>query len=98
MPLVFVTELWYYYQVNNKQEKTLQSIFQRPIRADISWSSVLSLFLALGAKVEEGAGSRIHVELNGEDASFHRPHPQKETDKGTVVSVRRFLENAGVRP
>ena len=29
---------------------------------------------------------------------FHRPHPRKETDKGAVKSVRKFLENAGVRP
>lgn len=26
--------------------------------------------------------------LNEEEAVFHRPHPQKETDKGAVVSVR----------
>jgi len=25
-------------------------------------------------------------------------HPHKETDKGTVLSVRRFLETGGVRP
>ncbi|HOD42092.1 MAG TPA: hexulose-6-phosphate isomerase, partial [Candidatus Wallbacteria bacterium] len=30
-------------------------------------------------------------------AVFHRPHPQKETDKGSVQSMRRFLENAGVK-
>jgi hypothetical protein len=36
--------------------------------------------------------------LNNEDAVFHRPHPRKETDKGAVVSMQRFLENAGVKP
>jgi hypothetical protein len=29
---------------------------------------------------------------------FHRPHPKKETDKGAVKSVRRFLYEAEVRP
>jgi hypothetical protein len=29
---------------------------------------------------------------------LHRPHPQKETDKGAVVSMRRFLIEAGVEP
>lgn len=36
--------------------------------------------------------------LNGIRATFHRPHPKKETDRGVLVSVRRFLENAGVKP
>jgi hypothetical protein len=31
-------------------------------------------------------------------AVFHRPHPRKETDKGAIKSVRRFLEAAGVKP
>ena len=26
-----------------------------------------------------------------------RPHPKKETDKGALISVRRFLTNAGVQ-
>lgn len=55
------------------------------------------MLLALGAVIAEGRGSRIRVELNGEDAVFHRPHPQKETDRGAVVSLRRFLINAEVR-
>jgi hypothetical protein len=84
--------------MNSKQRKTLESIFTRPLRADIVWTDIESLFRSLGASVESGSGSRVHVELNGEDASFHRPHPQKETDRGAVGSVRRFLENAGVKP
>ena len=57
-----------------------------------------SLFVSLGAAVEEGRGSRIRILLNHQEAVFHRPHPQKETDKGALVSVRKFLENAGVEP
>jgi hypothetical protein len=40
----------------------------------------------------------VRVALNGVRAVFHRPHPQKETEKGAVKSVRRFLETAGVTP
>ena len=36
--------------------------------------------------------------LNGVDAVFHRPHPAKETDRGALRSVRRFLREAGVTP
>jgi len=56
------------------------------------------MLIALGASISEGRGSRVRIELNSEDAVFHRPHPEKETDKGAIASMRRFLENAGVRP
>ena len=51
-----------------------------------------------GAATKEGAGSRVGFSLNGVDIVVHRPHPQKDTDKGAVKSVRKFLINAGVRP
>ena len=44
----------------------------------------------------EGRGSRVRVSLSDVRAVFHRPHPRKETDKGAVRSVRRFLIAAGV--
>jgi len=53
---------------------------------------------SLGAKISEGNGSRIHIELKGERAVFHRPHPEKVTDKGAIKSMRKFLENAGIKP
>jgi hypothetical protein len=28
--------------------------------------------------------------------AFHRPHPQKEADKGAVIAMRKFLEIAEV--
>jgi hypothetical protein len=83
--------------MNNKQIKTYIDIFSNPIKSDITWSDIETLFMALGAKISEGNGSRIRVELNGERAVFHRPHPEKNTDKGAIVSVRKFLSNAGVK-
>jgi hypothetical protein len=61
------------------------------------WRDIKSLFEALGAEVSEGSGSRVRVALNGVRAVYHRPHPERVTDKGAVRSVRRFLEAAGVR-
>lgn len=37
-------------------------------------------------------------ELATERAVFHRPHPQPDTNKDAVKSVRRFLKEAGVQP
>ncbi|MBD2081888.1 type II toxin-antitoxin system HicA family toxin [Leptolyngbya sp. FACHB-17] len=83
-------------KLNRKQAKTLQAVFEKPIRADILWSDIVGLFRAMSAEVTQGRGSRVRVHLNGERAVFHEPHPEKETDKGAVKSVREFLENAGI--
>ena len=84
--------------MQNRHRKTLEAIFEHPERSDIAWRSIEILLVALGAEVSEGSGSRVRVALNGVRAVFHRPHPQKETDKGAVKSVRRFLKEAGVTP
>lgn len=55
------------------------------------------LLVNLGADITEGRGSRVRIALYGIRAVFHRPHPNRETDKGALQSVRRFLESAGVK-
>lgn len=84
--------------MNKKHGHTLEAIFKTPTQSNVVWKDVEKLFIHLGARIKEGDGSRLAVELNGVRAYFHRPHPQKETDKGALVSARRFLENAGVKP
>lgn len=84
--------------MRKKHEKTLADIFSTPTKANLVWADIEALLVALGAEVYEGSGSRVRVLLNGVVATFHRPHPEKETDKGAVVRVRRFLEDAGVKP
>ena len=82
--------------MNRKQSKTLNLIFEDPPRSDRPWTDIENLFVALGAEVSEGSGSRVRVKLNGVFAVFHRPHPERVTDKGALKSVRRFLVNAGI--
>lgn len=84
--------------MNSKQRKTLAAIFSDPVNASIAWSDIESLLMACGAQKYEGRGSRVRFAMNGILATFHRPHPEPTTDKGAVKSVRRFLENAGVKP
>ncbi|MDR1803975.1 MAG: type II toxin-antitoxin system HicA family toxin [Treponema sp.] len=83
--------------MNSKHKKIMELVFKDPIQADILWSDIEKLLVALGGELSEGSGSRLRVKLNGVRAVFHRPHPEKTTDKGAVGSVRRLLENAGVR-
>jgi hypothetical protein len=79
-----------------KHRKTYQAIYDEPIRSNIPWRDIEALFIALGAKVSTGRGSRVRVLLNGRIGIFHRPHPEKETDKGAIKSVRRFLTEAEI--
>jgi len=54
--------------------------------------------VALGAEVSEREGSPIGVFLFGEVRVFHRPHPSPNTDKGAVPSIRKWLDDHGVKP
>ena len=82
----------------SKHNKTLQRIFEDPISGNIVWANVEAMLLSFGAEITEGSGSRVRIALNGVRAVFHRPHPEKETDKGAVKSMRRFLREAGFKP
>jgi hypothetical protein len=83
--------------MQKKHKKTLSLIFHKPARSDVVWKEIEQLLIALGADLTEGRGSRVRIFLNGVKAVFHRPHPQKETDKGALSSMKRFLEAAGVK-
>jgi hypothetical protein len=83
--------------MNKKQRQTLDKIFEKPDRSDIPWVAIEALFVALGAEISEGSGSRVRIALNDIRAVFHRPHPERVTNKGAIKSVRRFLEEAGVK-
>jgi predicted RNA binding protein YcfA (HicA-like mRNA interferase family) len=84
--------------MNKKQRQTLGRIFEKPDRSDIEWSDVEALFKALGGELSEGRGSRVRVVIKDVKAVFHRPHPQRVINTGTLKSVRRFLLEAGVNP
>jgi hypothetical protein len=80
----------------DKHQRTLEAIFEK--QANIPWSEIESMLQRLGAEISEGRGSRVRIALNGVRAVFHRPHPRKETDRGAVAAMRRFLAEAGIGP
>jgi hypothetical protein len=84
--------------MSKKHHRTLAAIFAEPVRANVDWSDIEAMLEACGAEISEGEGSRVRIALNGVRAVFHRPHPEKETDKGALRSMRRFLTEAGVTP
>lgn len=85
-------------ELSGRHRTTLLAIFADPVRSNIAWRDIELLFLACSGEITEGNGSRVRVALNGVRAVFHRPHPQKETDKGAVKSVRKFLLEAEIMP
>jgi len=84
--------------MRKKHPQTLKAIFHEPVLSNVKWDDIEKLFIAVGAEIEEGRGSRVRIFLNNQVSVFHRPHPRKETDKGALISVRRFLANCGVLP
>lgn len=84
--------------MKRSQQRTLALIYQHPVSANLPWRDIEALLLALGADISEREGSRVAVVLFNEVRVFHRPHPSPHTDKGAVASVRRWLEQHGVKP
>jgi HicA toxin of bacterial toxin-antitoxin, len=84
--------------VNSRHKKTLAALFALPTLASVVFVDIEALLKALGAKVTEREGSRVMVELHGEQWRGHRPHPGKEAKRYQVEEIRELLERLGIRP
>ena len=84
--------------MNSKHGKTLVAVFARPTCSSIVFSDIEALIKALGGSVTEREGSRVKIELLGEQWRCHRPHPGKEAKKYQIEEVRELFERVGVSP
>jgi len=84
--------------VNTKHRKTLAAILTRPTSASIVFADIEALVKALGGSVSEREGSRVRIELKGEQWRCHRPHPGKKAKRYQIEEARELLERAGVHP
>ncbi len=84
--------------MNNAHQKTLAAIYSIPTPSTLEWRRIEALFIAVGAQLIEGRGSRVRFELKGIIAAFHRPHPQKEAKPYQIRDAKAFLEHAGIKP
>jgi predicted HicB family RNase H-like nuclease len=79
--------------MNRKQQRIFDAIFATLTKANIKFSDIEKLLVALGAEKFEGSGSRVaFVMPNGAKWEHHCPHPNKEAKKYQVESVREFLK------
>jgi hypothetical protein len=84
--------------VNSKHRRTLAAIFEHPTPASIVFADIEALIRALGGSVTARQGSRVRIELRGEQWRCHRPHPRKEAKRYQVEEARELLERVGVKP
>ena len=84
--------------MNSRNRKTLQAIFADPTSKTLPWADIEALFVALGATVVEGRGSRVKFDMAGKTAAFHRPHNPKTARAYQVELARDFLVKVGVKP
>ncbi|WP_300774388.1 type II toxin-antitoxin system HicA family toxin [uncultured Desulfovibrio sp.] len=84
--------------MNNKHRKTLRAIFATPPPAGLLWADIEALFLAVGATLREGNGSRVKFDYQGKVIAFHRPHNPKTARAYQIALAREFFEKIGVKP
>ncbi|MCA0175797.1 MAG: type II toxin-antitoxin system HicA family toxin [Proteobacteria bacterium] len=84
--------------MNAKHRRTLAAVFARPTSSSVVFSDIEALVKALGGTVEEREGSRVKIELLGEQWRCHRPHPGKEAKRYQVEEARELFQRAGVDP
>ncbi|WP_298069834.1 type II toxin-antitoxin system HicA family toxin [uncultured Mailhella sp.] len=84
--------------MNSRHEKTLQAIYALPTSRTLEWKDMEALFIAPGATVIEGDGSRVKFMLQGRIISFHRPHRPKTVRAYQVELAREFLQGLGIVP
>ncbi len=85
--------------MNRKHKATVRAIFERPTKANIKFSDIEKLFIALDGVLYEGKGSAIRISFPaGIKYDQHRPHPGKEAKRYQVEDARKILEFLGVEP
>jgi HicA toxin of bacterial toxin-antitoxin, len=84
--------------MKRSHQKTLEAVFSHPTSANTPWKHIEALLVSLGGEASEREGSRVAIVLFNEVRVFHRPHRSPKTDKGAVVSVKKWLEQHGVKP
>ena len=76
--------------MRSKRRTTVTAIYATPTRANIKFSDIEALVIALGGEVREGAGSRVMLEISGKREYAHRPHPGKEAKRYLVERIREW--------
>ncbi len=55
--------------MNRKQQNIVKAVFSKPTKANIEFTDLEKLTIALGGEIIEGSGSRVKFILNGAEFS-----------------------------
>lgn len=81
-----------------KHSRTLRAIFGKPTSANIVFTDIEALVIALGGEVKEGEGSRVSLRMGAAVKHAHRPHPGKEAKKYQIEEILVWLKAQGIEP
>ena len=84
--------------MNARHAKTLAAVFKAPTPANVEWSAVEAMLLAVGCSLVKGSGSRVRFVKDDMIETFHRPHPAKEAKRYQLRAARDYLIRLGVKP
>ena len=84
--------------MRRRHQRAIGLIFSKPTSGNVQWRDIEAMFTEMGAEVTDREGSRVAIVLFVEVRVFHRQHPSPNTDKGAVASIRKWLEQHGVKP
>ena len=84
--------------MNSKQQKTLKSLFDDPVKKNIKWTDVEKLIVGVDGQIRQGEGSRIRIVLGEQSLNIHTPHPQKELKPYQVRAIRKLFIERGIEP
>lgn len=78
----------------SKKEKLVQKFMKRPIRKDLTFEELETLFTMLGYTRKEGKGSRVRFtnKETGDVFNMHRPHPENILKSYVVKEVCEKLK------
>ena len=82
--------------MNHKHRSHLHDVFAHPVSSNIDPRLTHAMLRALGADISHGGHGQFIVKLNGHTYGFHDAH--HALSKQEVVTLRKFLELAGVDP
>lgn len=84
--------------MNSHQQKTLQSLFDNPVKKNIKWADVERLIVGVQGQIIQGDGSRVRIVFGEQSLNIHTPHPQKELKPYQVRAIRKLLTEQGLIP
>ena len=82
--------------MKHRQHTILDAIFAHPVSANIDPRQAFALVEALGGEVSHGGHGHVIVKLRGHTHGFH--DVRHALSKDDVVTLRKFLEQAGFAP